>query len=309
MHPNDAIVVGWWLPMNDPLVNFFRGQYKRLLPVPSLSLGRYLVNSWFDLLSLFGSAKNELLPPSRWLFDGSQSVEEFRRDGEEFFGYFVDIAGLQPSHRIIEIGSGIGRMAIPLTRYMEEEGSYDGFDVVKLGVEWCRNNITPRHKNFNFHHVDIYNGLYNPRGRLDAAQYVLPFSASSVDRVFATSVFTHTLPEVFENYIKETARILVPGGRALASMFLLNEEADALIASGRAWPEFRHDQGRFRTESDRVLEGAVGLPETYVRTVFQQNELGVVEPIRYGSWCGRDRYLSIQDIVVVTKRPQECERK
>ena len=50
---------------------------------------------------------------------------------------FIDLGGLKPEHRVLDIGSGIGRVAIPLTEYLNEKGSYEGFDVVELGVNWC----------------------------------------------------------------------------------------------------------------------------------------------------------------------------
>lgn len=62
------------------------------------------------------------------------------------------------------MGCGIGRMAIPLTEYLSEEGSYEGFDVVRRGVKWCQENITTRCPNFRFRLADVYNELTIPRG-------------------------------------------------------------------------------------------------------------------------------------------------
>ena len=42
--------------------------------------------------------------------------------------------GLKPEHRVLDIGCGVGRVALPLTRYLTS-GTYDGFDIVK---RWIR---------------------------------------------------------------------------------------------------------------------------------------------------------------------------
>src|SRR3954469_6625520 len=39
----------------------------------------------------------------------------------------LDIAGLRPNHRILDIGSGIGNLAVNLIGHFQ--GSYDGIDV------------------------------------------------------------------------------------------------------------------------------------------------------------------------------------
>ena len=39
--------------------------------------------------------------------------------------------------------------------------------------------------------------------------------------VFAASVFTHLVPETTARYIREAARVLKPGGRAVFSFFIL----------------------------------------------------------------------------------------
>lgn len=50
---------------------------------------------------------------------------DFKKTGEEFLGYFTN-CGLQPEHNVLDIGCGIGRMAIPLTRFLK--GRYEGFE-------------------------------------------------------------------------------------------------------------------------------------------------------------------------------------
>ncbi len=235
------------------------------------------------------------------MFDGSQNEADFRRDGAEFLKYFVELGGLQAHHRVLEIGCAIGRKAIPLSRYLDANGSYDGFDIVAVGIDWCRNNITPRYANFRFQQADVFNLLYNEAGRVRASAYRFPFDDASFDFAFATSVFTHMLPGELENYVGELARVLSPGSRCLASMLLLNDESERCIAAGKGALTLRHPVGVSRTEVAAIPEAAVGYPEAVVREIFASKGLSLVEPIHFGSWCGREGGLSFQDLVIAAR--------
>lgn len=224
----------------------------------------------------------------------------YRTIGEEFFGYFTTLAGLTPTDRVLDIGCGTGRMALPLTRYLDG-GTYDGFDIVKPAIDWCRHVYTRRNPHFHFHHADIHSELYNRRGKQRADQYQIPFHNETFDFVFLTSVFTHMLPDAIENYLAEIRRVMKPQGRCLATFFLITPESLRLMNSGAADIEFfRHDDGYYAADL-KSLENAVAYTEPVVREFYKQHGLQIAEPIRYGSWCGRQDGLSFQDMVIATR--------
>ncbi|HMP28636.1 MAG TPA: class I SAM-dependent methyltransferase, partial [Saprospiraceae bacterium] len=101
---------------------------------------------------------------------------------------------------ILDIGCGIGRIAIPLTSYLNEEGSYNGFDIVKEGIDWCTKNINHRFSNFTFLHIPLQNELYNLSTKVKSSLLTFPYISDHFDLVIATSVFTHMMPEDVENY-------------------------------------------------------------------------------------------------------------
>jgi len=41
-------------------------------------------------------------------------------------------------------------MAIPLTGYLNRSGRYEGMDISKTCIDWCRENITPKHCSYGF---------------------------------------------------------------------------------------------------------------------------------------------------------------
>jgi SAM-dependent methyltransferase len=91
--------------------------------------------------------RNSMIPPKSMDFVGGSAFEEV---GQEFKGYLISLAELQPRDRVLDVGCGIGRIAIPLTDYLSPEGEYWGFDIVKDGIDWCNSRIAPRSRIFTF---------------------------------------------------------------------------------------------------------------------------------------------------------------
>jgi ubiquinone/menaquinone biosynthesis C-methylase UbiE len=241
--------------------------------------------------------RDPLLPPY-WLHcvgDG-----DYIQIGEEFFQYFVDMAGLKPQERVLDVGCGTGRMARPLTRYLKA-GSYHGIDIVAPSIRWCQKTYARRYPNFHFHFTDLYNKAYNPTGSCQASEYHFPFETASFDFVFLTSVFTHLLPQDMENYLSEIARVLKQGGRCLITYFLLTPESLKLIEEKAGTITFGYPLQGCRVDNIDVPEAAVAYDESKIRELYEKHELNISEPISYGSWCGRKNGLSYQDIVVASK--------
>jgi ubiquinone/menaquinone biosynthesis C-methylase UbiE len=243
--------------------------------------------------------RDELSPPKRKIFVGGPNFKEV---GEEFLQYFIELGQLKTNEKVLDVGCGIGRMAVPLTKYLEKMGGYEGFDIVADGIDWCRKKITTRYSNFHFQLVDIYNKTYNPKGKYKASEYKFPYDNEFFDFAFLTSVFTHMLPQDMENYFCEIARVLKKRGRCLITFFLLNTESLKLIDTKLSTLNFRHDVGEFRTIDKNEPESAVAYDEKFIRKLYEKKRLNIAEPIRHGSWCGRKNFLSYQDIIIAVKK-------
>lgn len=251
-----------------------------------------------DAADLVRGRRDPLVPPRRLLFDGPRDPEIYRRNGEEFLRHYRDLCGLGPDESVLDVGSGIGRKTVPLTHYLSPQGRYEGLDVHRRGVEWCRSRISSRFPNFRFHHIDVFNRRYNPRGRLADEEYRFPFADDSFDFVVMASVFTHMFPPGVEQYLRETARVLRPGtGRCLISFFLLTAESEAGIAASRSDYRFAHRRGEHAIESPHRPEDAVAYDEAFVRRAYAGAGLELAH-VHGGGWCGRDRPLDFQDLVV-----------
>ncbi|MEA2165456.1 MAG: hypothetical protein QOK37_3583 [Thermoanaerobaculia bacterium] len=241
-----------------------------------------------------------MVPAVEQMFEGPASLEEFKANGEEFLGIYRNLCGLKPDEAMLDVGSGIGRKTIPLTGYLSAAARYEGIDITAAGIEWCRRAITPRFPNFHFQQIDVRNGQYNPAGSCEPSEYRFPFDDGSFTFVMLGSVFTHMMPGDVEHYLSEIERVLAPGGRCLISYFLLNDESRRLIAAGRSTLDFKFVRDGYTTISELVPEHAVAFDERFIRSLYERLGLKIAR-LDYGSWCGRDEFLSYQDLVLAVK--------
>ncbi|MEM1218117.1 MAG: class I SAM-dependent methyltransferase [Bacteroidota bacterium] len=269
------------------------------LPPSWRFLARRLYFLPIDTWEKWSGQRPALTPPKGLIFTGRG---DFQREGKRLFERFRDLGGLQPEHRVLDIGSGIGRVAVQLSQYLNERGSYEGFDVIKLGVDWCQKNISTAHSNFTFTYVPLGNDLYRSEGR-DASSFNFPYPDNSFNFAVSNSVFTHMLPEEVQNYLEQLHRVLKPGGRAYLSFFILNEASKAGMANNPSF-NFKFDHGYYRLLDEQVKAANVAYEEDY----FQQNLLPsdkwkFIHQF-YGYWSGQrdEEQPDYQDFVIVEKR-------
>lgn len=118
--------------------------------------------------------------------------------------------------------------------------------------------------------------------------------------MFFASVLTHLLPDGAENYVREAARTLRPGGRVLATYFLLNKESRRLMEGEDSRFNFSKQVAPgCRTTPDGKHERAIAYAEGPVKDLYADSGLTLLG-VRYGGWCrpGADYH---QDVIVATK--------
>jgi ubiquinone/menaquinone biosynthesis C-methylase UbiE len=233
-------------------------------------------------------------PDSVFVGDG-----DFRTVGSEFLGHFIRKGGLRPESHVLDIGSGIGRMAVPLTQYLDPaKGSYRGIDPVSGGINWCQQKITPVYPNFEFRYMDIAHSLYNPKGAIDGLQLKLPFEDKKFDFVIMTSVVTHLPDEEVSVYLREVARVLAPGGRLFMTAFVVDKTAaeNPLKKRDTRLGFQRYDQGPCWFVPELPPLAAVGFDDGFLDQALTRAGLSVFNK-SLGHWRGvpADHY---QDIFI-----------
>lgn len=214
--------------------------------------------------------------------------------------------GLRAGLHTLEIGCGIGRDAIPLADVLGPEGRYIGTDVIADSIQWCAENISVRHPNFEFVHQDIQDDLHNPAGLVDINTVRLPTDDSWADLIILQSVFTHMLRNGVSHYLREFARVLRPQGLVYATAFLVDEET---IQSARRtnltqWNlRFEHSAGDgvYINDPDHPT-GAVAYREDVLGALVPDSGLEFVGPIRRGAWSGAHPVVFDGQDVLVLRR-------
>lgn len=268
------------------------------------------------MLSSMPALRHQLIPPVELLFDGTFSGDEYRKYGEADARLLIELGGLLPHHRVLDLGCGIGQKARPLTQYLSGTGSYEGLDIMPDQVAWCQQNIQSKFPHFRFQRVNIYSKFYNPEGTVQASEYRFPFNDADFDFAFLTSVFTHLLPEDLKHYLAELARVVKPGGRTFITYFLFDDKALRCMSGSDAEYNFEHVYGaeNCRVIDPEVPEAATAHQEKYIRDAYATYGFEIVEPIHRGYWSGRDDYLSIimpeeqqlipylQDVIIAVRK-------
>jgi SAM-dependent methyltransferase len=235
------------------------------------------------------------VPPPQLIYCGDG---DYRAIGAEFLGHFVRRGGLAPAERVLDIGCGPGRIAVPLTQYLSDAGSYDGVDVVADGIAWCRASISPLYPRFRFHLLDVAHPLYNPAGRCALTDTTLPFPDAAFDFIAMVSLLTHLAADGLAHYAAEAARLLAPGGRCFVTAFLLNPPARAALrAGGGRWAVDPDDAGPVVPGDPATPLAASAFDEDFFLAAFLRAGLRRKRPAAYGHWSGRPAEI-FQDVCI-----------
>ncbi len=268
-----------------------------ILPAPLRLFARRFFYFPFDTYETILGKRPNGVPPRGIFFI---SYDDYVKQGEKYLSYFKELCGLHPSHAVLDVGCGIGRIAVPLTRFLNEKGTYDGFDAVKSGIDWCNKNISAKHPNFHFQYTGLYTHLYNTSDTTDAINFVFPYEAAKFDFVFLTSVFTHLMPAEIENYITETGRVMKPGASCLISLYIVNCESEDLMIRKAAQINFPFNKGFFRLSTLNTIDRTIAYDEEWLLEKLSNSGLKMGS-IQYGQWCGRKHFLDYQDLLICRK--------
>ena len=235
--------------------------------------------------------REPLVPPRRLQKYGRG---EWTESGDRALAWLLDFGGLKPDSRVLDIGCGTGRLARPVVGFLDG-GTYDGFDIDRAAIGWCRRAYR-RHRNVHFVRADLFHPRFHPGGAHRAAEYRFPYDDASFDIVVSTSVFPHLLEEETAHYVAESARVLAPGGRLLATFFVLDKESRAAIAAGDATFPFLDPDQHVAVVSEEHPDEAVAYDADWLAAAFP-GELDV----RPGTWRGLEDAPDLLDVVVAQR--------
>ena len=216
--------------------------------------------------------------------------EEFSASSAFHIATIRKFIGISPDDHFLEIGCGIGRDTIPLTKILSPQGSYVGIDIIKPSIDFCQSSIAKGYKNFRFFHLDVKDQLHNPDGSSEMRDHRLDIADSSIDKIIVWSVFTHMWEHDIRHYLSEFFRVLKPGGMVYATCFVLD---DAIIAKARETNltrfgiRFEHKVGEhcFINDPEHPL-GSIGYTKPAFNSMILDAGFEKPRDFALGAWSG-----------------------
>lgn len=261
---------------------------------------RYLYYLPLDVLDKIRGNRHKYVPPRGYIFTGSPTdSKKFIEQSTHQLNLLKNEINLKPDDILLDIGSGIGRTAISLSVYLNSRGKYEGFDVVKRGVDWCNSKIGKDYSNFNFTFIPLFNDLYN-NSHLKAENFIFPYKQEYFDKVFSFSVFTHMQIEEIQNYFKEINRVIKKNGMAFSTFFLYDDEDEELISKKEGFG-FPIQKNGFRLMNSKVKSGNIAIHKEKLNDMIAREGLVIVKIID-GFWKGNKETPEYQDIVIFKKK-------
>lgn len=273
-------------------MSLLRSYYYKLPPSLRL-LGRKVYYFPIDFYEGITGKRSKNEPKKGDIYVGSSDFISHGIRQTKVLQKYID---LKSADHILDVGCGIGRTAVALTDVIKE-GSYDGFDAVEKGINWCNKNINKKHPHFRFKFTPIYNDLYNTFSQ-KAEDFTFPYEDKKFDKAFLFSVFTHMQIAEIRRYLREISRVLKDDGLCLATFFLYD---DSKNESGTM--HFPHVYDGYKLMDDKVTAANIAVSIPLLKEMASDAGLKVSE-IKEGYWRnnvdkeGADEF---QDIVVLKK--------
>jgi len=234
------------------------------------------------------------------------TLQNFTEVSQKHMDVLRTYGAISEATDIVEIGCGVGRDAIALLPKLPKDGSYLGIDIMGDSIAWAQEHITTRDPRFTFVHFDVADAQHNPGGTDTMANNSIPRDAGSTDLIFMFSVFTHMFPADVSQYLHDFARILRPGGRVVATAFIITEGLPAHLLSigGGAVRNltFQHEveQGFFHNDPAKV-PGATGYS---IERLEEEAAVAGLKLTKFakGSWSKSGTHETLgQDVIVFTR--------
>jgi len=275
----------------------------RLASALPSGLRRAISGAYLDLRALPSRLANPKRRTEPWQIWHNVGGGDYWQIGENIASDLQKYAGLSPSHSVLDIGCGTGRVAWPLAHFISPSGYYLGFDVSARGIQAARRRVGRIRPDFDFIAIDVANREYRAGGTIKEDQFQFPSKDSSFDLVFATSVFTHMPIVSIVHYIAESARVLKPGGALYFTAYVVTDHRREQLANGEGSLAFKPSVNGSMVVDPKSPDRAIAHPLECFVAAIEGAGLLLPEPVRFGTWLGPASYDGGQDLFVARKSP------
>ncbi len=135
----------------------------------------------------------------------------------------LQLIGLKPEHRVLEIGCGALNAGIPIISFLNK-GNYVGIEpnhwLVEKSALVVENNTIIRDKEAKF----LYNSEFNAYDKVTPLDtYNIYPPGRTFDFIIAHSVMSHASHRQLNDFLKNCKQVLAPTGKLLFSLLLTND--------------------------------------------------------------------------------------
>lgn len=136
-----------------------------------------------------------------------------------------------------------------------------GYKLKYLGLDCQLRAAMKRIPGLTLRHLDVYNGHYNPNGRLLPSEVVFPVNEASMDLVIAHSLFTHLGNySNAESYMAQVERALKLGGYLWITFF---QSPPNKMSTGFARSVYTQDQISWLLQRFTYIKSIGGFTDGY----------------------------------------------
>ena len=123
-----------------------RNNLIKVLPKSVLNIGINAVCLETDVIDFLFGRKGYLTPPCKMRIRVGPFVNPryYEANAEQFFGYLKDLCNLKPNAKVLDVGCGYGQLVAPLSKCLDSNAAYEGFDIINPMIEWCQKRISPK---------------------------------------------------------------------------------------------------------------------------------------------------------------------
>ena len=211
----------------------------------------------------------------------------------------MKLCDLKKDAHVLDVGSGIGRVARPMANFLNSQGSYEGFDIVKEGISWCTKAYKD-YANFRFQYIPLLNDLYNLSAPNNASTFRFPYPSERFDLVVLTSVFTHMQQAEVQQYLKEIGRVLKKGAYCYCTFFIITGESDNFLKQSTE-PFFKYRFQNYFLHDQRVKDANIAYKYEIIEEMLSVSGLEI-KSFHPGWWAGlnKEECENFQDVLIIT---------